>query len=81
MDIQNKIYSLTNDKGRGICCEQAQCPHQPLTCHSEDSHHQINAAVSQQGHFHSRGCTFLLFPFGLESGPDAGSEGQQVKKT
>lgn len=51
-----------------------------LTCDSQDPHHHINTAVSQQGHFQSRGCTFLLFPFGFERCPDAGSEDQQVEK-
>lgn len=51
-----------------------------LTCHSQDPHNHINTAVSQQGHFQSRGCTFLLFPFGFERCPDTGSEDQQVEQ-
>lgn len=47
-----------------------------LACHGEDSHHAVDAPVSQQGHLHLSGCTFLLFPFGFERCPDTSPKDQ-----
>lgn len=50
-----------------------------LACHCEDSHHAVDAPVSQQGHVHRSGGTFLLFPFGFKRCPDTSPEDQQVE--
>lgn len=49
-------------------------------CHGEDADHQVDAPVAQQRHLRFIPLALLRFLLGLDGGPDADGEHQQVEE-
>lgn len=49
-------------------------------CHGEDADHQVDAPVAQQRHLRFVALALLGFLLGLDGGPDADAEHQQVEE-
>lgn len=49
-------------------------------CHGEDADHQVDAPVAQQRHLRLVALALLGFLLGLDGGPDADAEHQQVEE-
>ena len=55
-------------------------PPQILACHGEDADHQADAPVAQQSHLRLIPLALPGLPLGLDGGPDADAQHQQVEE-